>query len=146
MSVTLIELLNCSRIRYGTNRIVYSYFCERCGQWCHTMSVPAQNPRFCSRQCASEAIAARKTGWINENGYHVRAGVLQHRAIMASRLGRKLHHFESVHHKNGIRHDNRPENLELWTTPQVKGQRIPDLIKFVVKHYAKEVREKLLHG
>lgn len=57
------------------------------------------------------------TGWVTE-----------HRYVMEQAIGRPLLDEETVHHKNGVRDDNRLENLELWGGMHPAGQRVEDLV------------------
>jgi len=55
---------------------------------------------------------------------------LQHRVIYEEYYGIKLTETQNIHHKNGIKTDNRIENLELWDSSQPYGQRIEDKIEY----------------
>jgi hypothetical protein len=60
--------------------------------------------------------------------------VLEHVFVMSELIGRPLTKKETVHHKNGIKNDNEPSNLELWVSSHPPGQRVVDLVK-----WAKEI-------
>ncbi len=92
----------------------------------------AKNPNWnggkqCSRGYISIYIPDHPKA--NSNGY-----VAEHRLVMEGVLGRSLRSEETVHHKNGVRNDNREENLELWSTFHPYGQRVEDKLK-----WAKEI-------
>lgn len=88
----------------------------------------------------SDKRAPNGSGYINPEGYRqvcIKGIVItEHRLVMQEHLGRKLLPGETVHHINGIRNDNRIENLELWSTAQPPGQRVEDKIAWMTEFLA----------
>ena len=83
-------------------------------------------------------------GHLKKNGYRVinrkghpnacdaKGWIYEHVVVMSEHLGRPLAKGEAVHHINGIKHDNRIENLELWHRSHPPGQRVDDKIAWCI--------------
>lgn len=133
----------------GSGRKVQHEFCtiENCGKKHSAQGLCMMHYRRVALYGDANAKPGRerkRNRTINNTGYVViynpehpnstlGGNVLEHRLVMAEVLGRPLERWEQVHHKNGVRHDNRIENLELWDTRQPPGQRPEDKVKYAIE-------------
>lgn len=121
----------------STYKAIPTFECAQCGK--AAMRTKGGNgnfnykQRYCSRECG---YAAQRTGFLDKNGYRVITiggkQVMEHRHVMELHLGIKLPAGSTIHHKNGLRTDNRVENLEYWDHRHGKGQRLDDKIKHAI--------------
>lgn len=95
--------------------------------------ITAQGYRMISK-CHPNATRRSKTG---------KGQILEHIWVMSEYLGRPLLPHETVHHKNGIRDDNRLENLELWSKSHPFGQRVEDKLSWC-KEFLEEYGYKVI--
>lgn len=113
---------------------------------------------FCTRSCAMKdrnridqrthaqgALIKHGAGYVQQ-----KVGpkwIMQHRLVMETKIGRPLEANEHVHHMNGIRDDNRPENLELWSgRKDPPGQRVMGLARDMLRKLTPEQRRALLEN
>lgn len=93
---------------------------------CSSLFKPTRgHQKYCSRQCYGLAISGvdhhcYKGGSLHKSGYRVVSikgkHFLEHRLVMEQILGRPLLPTEVVHHKDGDKLNNAPENLEVLGT------------------------------
>lgn len=98
--------------------------------YCIENKIPVNNPAW--RGLRVIDINGYASIYVPELSQEKMVYAKEHRVVMEKLLGRPLKKGENVHHKNGIRDDNRIENLELWSSAHPSGQRVEDKIQWAI--------------
>jgi hypothetical protein len=130
--VTLKDGSKCRNVKYSKE------MCKKHYQANHRYGDPLAD--FKKERDPKSYILVPSHGHPNGNS---NGAIMEHRLVMSSHLERPLYKHENVHHVNGNRHDNRLENLELWSTWQPPGQRIHDKINWAIELLQTYAPEKL---
>lgn len=119
--------------------------CKACGKRFMLQKRLIKSGKHSGQYCSMSCVYADRKGkskpftipleqgtrTVNAQGYiMVKVGtrwVREHRHVMEQRMGRPLHPWENVHHKDGNRQHNTDDNLELWIKTQPTGMRFKDL-------------------
>ena len=159
---------------------VTSKICKNCGKeftipTCWFKKLGRKAGSYCSRKCYHEyshnhgtmfggkkpwsgkiGIFTDSQGYVHEYDSTTGKYVRQHRLVMERMLGRPLEKGEKVHHRNGKRGDNEPENLELVIGNHFSGKRVRDVYErdierlalenYRLKQELQELREQLLNS
>lgn len=114
--------------------------------------------KYCSKECYGKSISGKncrfyKDGRTKREGYvflkkkdHPKANcngyIKRSRLVMEDKLGRTLNRKEKVHHINGDKKDDRPENLEVLTNSEHTKKHIEQGDIDVNSYEGKDSREK----